>query len=63
MDNFVVEYFDEIETEFENTLFYLVYQGPSWVQIMKKLEVDNLVSVSRDHLHGVQHTVEIISAA
>ena len=32
--NFVIEYLSEIETEFENT--YPVYQGPIWVQIMKK---------------------------
>ena len=44
--NFVIEYLGEMETKFENTLAYLsIYQGSRWVRIMKKTEVENLVTL------------------
>ena len=42
--NFVIEYPGEIETEIENIL--ACYQGPRWVWIMIKMEVENLVTHS-----------------
>ena len=43
-DNFVIEYLDKIETEFENSLDFL--SGAEMGLIMKKLEVKNFVTHS-----------------
>ena len=42
--NFVIEYLSDIKTKFENTLACL--SEPRQVQIMKKMEVKNLVTHS-----------------
>ena len=42
----MVEYFGEIETKFESYFASLIYKGPRWVGIMKKMKVENLVTHS-----------------